>query len=152
MMINPFKRWQERRRQHAVEELQRQVGLSLNRVIDAHGDATQQPEPPEVESLWLNEPFRSITTQNVAYGQHFQAMDFVLQMLIVTHPDPELLLRTWQSNVTHRSDSQFDEAAPLGNAELKQTALNAWQQVIEHFSTFIEDVAKARKGQRPDHD
>lgn len=73
-------------------------------------------------------------------------------MLIATHPDPKWLKRTWELNITHVSDSLFDEPAPFGQEALVPVMLEAWQEMVTHFTQIIDGAVRNQGLRRQDED
>ena len=149
-MIGAFKRWQaqrrERRRRQAVEELQREVGIRLNRAIDFHtqaaSDGAQASEgQAHLDPMWVH---------FVATTQHLDATMCLVKMLIATHHDSQWLKRTWSLNASQMTDRLFDAPAPFGNEALKQVMLDAWKLSIQDYTRLIDEAVEAHRQDEDD--
>lgn len=129
-MIDWWKRRRERRRQQAVADLQAEVGLCLNRVIDAHGS--------------MEEQLQLLLTQLTQTNHKISVQQFVLEMLIASHPAIGLLALNWDANKPNVVD-ELHEFLPHGDEALRQTALDTWQESLRRYSELIERTLKARR-------
>jgi hypothetical protein len=129
-MISSWKQRHERRRQKAVVDLQAEVGLRLNRAIDAHISIEEQVQPF----------FKQLTQTN----HQISVQQFMLDMLIASHPAIELLALNWNANKPNVVD-ELHEFLPYGDDVLRQTAFDAWQEGLRHYSEVIEQTLKAKR-------
>lgn len=118
-MINWWKRRHERRRQQAVSDLQAEVYLRLNCAIGVHSSLEEQLQP--------------LLTQPTLTNHKISAQQFVLDMLITSHPAVELLALNWDANKPNVVD-ELHEFLPHGDEALRQVALDTWQEGLLHYS------------------
>lgn len=139
-MMSLFKRWQasrqDGRRRQALEALQQEVGVRLNRVIAVH--AQTAPDGTLDAPAHLNPGL----VQLVATAQQLDATMCLLKMLIATHPDIRWLKRTWDLNFPQMTDRLFDAPAPLGDAALKQVMLDAWKLATQDYTRLIDEAVR----------
>jgi hypothetical protein len=82
--------------------------------------------------------------QQTQISHERSAWRFVLQMLIASHPIPELLQRNWEANLPNVVD-ELHEHLPKGDERLRELALEAWKQELRRFATLIEQTVQARR-------
>ncbi|MGC1551135.1 MAG: hypothetical protein WA777_21635 [Rhodanobacter sp.] len=129
-MIDWWKRRRERRRQQAVADLQAEVGLRLNRAIDAHHFVEGQLQP--------------LLQQLAQVSYKVSVQQFVLEMLIASHPAIELLAINWDVNKPNLVD-ELHEFLPQDDEALRQAALDTWQEGLLRYSQLIERTLKVRR-------
>lgn len=135
---NLLHRWRERRRQQAVADLQQEIGLSIGRLGDAHSETMQELIP------WLEAQLSPLLKQQAQISHERSTWRFVMQMLIASHPNPELLLCNWNANVPNVVDELHDNL-PQDDEEWRQLALETWKQELRHFTQLIEHTVQARR-------
>ncbi len=135
---NLLQRWRERRRRQAVEALQEEVGVRLQRSSDREAWLTEELIP------WLEGQLTPLLEQQTQIAHERSTWRFVIQMLIASHPAPELLLRNWTANLPNVVDELHDNL-PDGDERLRQQALDAWKQELGHFTSLIERTVEARR-------
>jgi hypothetical protein len=143
-MKNPFTYWRERRRRQAVEDLQQEVGIRLNHVIDSYAAAETEPASEAQADGFL--------AQQVKTVEGMRAVIHVLTIVIATHSNPDHLLRTWRINATQFADDILDEPAPWGDERLNEAKLEAYKEVIHHFTALIERTAQHYQDEPGKHD
>jgi hypothetical protein len=132
-MKNPFTYWRERHQQ-AVEDLQQEIGLNISRALDIQ----------RLDEKW-ERIFSLYLKQQTVTNHENSAKWFVVDMLVTSHPEPELLLHNWNLNLPNVVDELHDNLPGEDSDELRQVALDAWQRTLKRYTDLIERTAQARR-------
>ena len=118
--------------------LQEEVGLRLQRSSDREAWLAEELIP------WLEEQLAPLIEQQTQIAHERSAWRFVIQMLIASHPAPELLLRNWTANLPNVVDELHDNL-PDSDERLRQLSLETWKQELGRFTSLIEHTVEARR-------
>ncbi|SFR91867.1 hypothetical protein SAMN05216570_0615 [Dyella sp. OK004] len=109
-----------------------------------------EPRLHEQIAPWLEAELRQLTGGMVRLSQQVRAHEYVLDMLLLSHPDPERALHMWQMTQPQMIDTMMKVPTHDGEGGFKQVVVDAWQEIILHYTELLEQVAEFRRDTQGD--